>query len=295
MLITEKKAIRKIAEIIRTEKVDVVHTNVGPIVCGYEASKKMGIPHVWHIREYGDKDFNIKMFPSKFVFRKKLKNSYVISITHGLINYNKLDNCPNAQVIYNGVRKSNDVKLAGKREDFFLCASRVSPAKGFEQIIRVFSVFHEKYPLYKLRIIGLYDKEYVSKLVKLAKDGNSDDAIFFEGYKDNVSDYMAKAMALLVASPCEGFGRMTAEASFAGCIVVGKNTAGTKEIMDITGGFPFISDEEMLNAMISVCNLTEQEYCERAVIAQRRAISNFLEESYIDKVHSLYKSIVLTS
>lgn len=36
------------------------------------------------------------------------------------------------------------------------------------------------------------------------------------------------ASALLVASPSEGLGRMTAEAAFAGCMVIGYNAAGTK-------------------------------------------------------------------
>lgn len=290
-----KTAARIIAGIIRKETVDIVHTNVGPVVCGYEACRKLGIPHVWHIREYGDRDFNIKMFPSKTRFRKWLLKSYVISITNDLVEYNNLKGFPNVHVIYNGVRRSDDLLFIENKEKYFLCASRVSPEKGFEQVIRVFSQFHALYPDYILKIIGLEDKKYKAKLIKLADSLSALQWIEFDGYQENVSEYMARAQALLVASPNEGFGRMTAEAAFAGCLVIGKNTAGTKEILDLIGGFPFISDEEMLSSMIQVINLRSDE---KEIImrnSQEKAINYFSEEKYVERVIELYESILSAS
>lgn len=282
---------RRIVSIIKKYKIDIVHTNVGPVTCGYEASVKVGVPHVWHIREYGDKDFSIKMFPSIKQFRKVLSKSYVISITQDLIRYNKLDGNPKAYVIYNGVRHRNDVRYENSKDNYFLCASRVSPEKGFEQVIRVFADFYKVNTDYRLVIIGFGADAYIRQLTQLAKELNVYQAIDFEGYKDNVSDYMAKAKALLVASPNEGFGRMTAEAAFAGCLVVGKNSAGTKEIMNITGGYPFNTDEEMLQAMNGVVELSEEQYRLKALVAQNKASQFFSEEKYVDSVFNLYNSI----
>ena len=39
-------------------------------------------------------------------------------------------------------------------------------------------------------------------------------------------------MALVVSSPSEGFGFITVEAMLNGCLVIGRNTAGTKEQFD---------------------------------------------------------------
>lgn len=285
----------ELVRIIKDERIDIVHTNVGPIVCGYEACKKTGIHHVWHIREYGDKDFNINMIPSKNAFRQWLKDSNVITITKDLLNYNLLERSKNACVIYNGVRKKSDVRFYYPKDKFFLCASRISKEKGFEQTIKVFAKFKEKECDYRLKVIGLDNDNYTKHLQNLAEKLEISESIDFEGYKDNVSDYMAHATALLVSSPFEGFGRMTAEAAFAGCLVVGKNTAGTKEIMDITGGYPFITDEEMVNAMVTVCNLTDDEYREKAMFAQRQAILYFSEESYVEQVYNYYISILSKS
>lgn len=292
LLFINYKAKNEISNIILNNGIDIVHTNVGPIECGYKACLKVNVPHVWHIREYGDKDFNIHMFPSQKNFRNMLKKSHVISITQELIYYNNLESSSTAHVIYNGVRKKADVRYEYPKKKYFLCASRVSPEKGFVQTIRVFAQFHNSHPDYKLIIIGLDPNNYTPTLKKMAKDCGVVDAIEFGGFKENVSDYMAHATALIVSSPYEGFGRMTAESAFAGCLVVGKNVAGTKEIMKITGGYPFVTDEEMLSSLEKVCTLSEKEYQEKALYAQSQAVSCFSEESYIDKVFNLYKLIV---
>ena len=292
ILIREYIAVKKISEIINIEGIDIVHTNVGPVVCGYEACKKTRTPHVWHIREYGDKDFNIQMFPTKSAFRRKLQNSNVISITKDLLSYFDIALSSKACVIYNGVRRKGDVRLDFPKEKYFLCASRISPEKGFEQVIRVFASFHQTYPDYRLIILGSGNNNYINRLHQMATDLEVEAAISYEGYKDNVSEYMAKAKALLVASPAEGFGRMTAEAAFAGCLVIGKKTAGTKEIMDIIGGYPFITDDEMLQAMVEVANLSNERYLEKAQMAQQSAISHFSEEQYVESVSELYNSIL---
>ena len=285
-------AVNQLSRIIKKEQIEIVHTNVGPVMCGYFASVMTGVRHVWHIREYGDLDFDIRMFPSKDFFRKCLAQSFVVSITNDIIKYNRLQNNLNASVIYNGVRKKDDVTYEPSKEKYFLCASRISPEKGFEQIIRVYADFHLKYPEYRLIIIGMDQNGYTNQLKEIARKGKILDAIGFEGYRNNVSDYMKKAKALLVASHYEGFGRMTAEAAFAGCLVIGKKTAGTKEILDITGGYPFMTDDEMLDAMIEIADMKEEEYRPKALEAQKKALQFFSEEEYLKKVYQLYCKIL---
>ena len=282
----------RIAKLIVDNNIDIVHTNVGPILCGYEACVITNIPHVWHIREYGDKDFHMHVFPNRESFLKKLKNSFSISITQDLLQYNQLVNFPNALCVYNSVRKKNDVFFESHKSNYFLCASRISPEKGFDQILRVFSTFHSEHENMRLKILGMGDEKYVWYLRRLCESLGISGFVDFEGYKENVTDYMKKAKALLVASPSEGFGRMTAEAAFAGCVVIGKNTAGTKEILNITGGYHFNSDEEMLSCMQDVCNLSSEEYKKLAIEAQQRAIANFSEENYVESIFEFYENIL---
>ena len=103
---------------------------------------------------------------------------------------------------------------------------------------------------------------------------------------------MSKAKALIVASYNEGFGRMTAEAAFCNTIVIGRNTAGTKEILSKTGGLPFNNVTEMTNQMEAISTMSHDEYKIMAQKAQKVAIDCFSIESNVNQVQELYKSIV---
>ena len=81
---------------------------------------------------------------------------------------------------------------------------------------------------YKLLIAGAGETEYETYLKNKVSHSKLDERILFLGYRQDVFDLMAKAKALIVASDFEGFGFITAEAMYAGCYVIGKNTAGTK-------------------------------------------------------------------
>lgn len=288
----KRRSVNFIKSLIYNEKIDIVHTNVGPVRVGFDAAHACRIPHVWHIREYGDLDFGFRYFPSKRNFQNLLAKSYVITITQDLLRYNNLDKSSKAMVIYNGVRSIGDAIYDDNKDNYFLCASRVSKEKGFAQIIRVFSTFSKSHPNFRLKIVGMGSKSYIQELKDYCRKLNIADAVIFEGYKENVSDYMKKAKALLVASPSEGFGRMTAEASFAGCLVIGKNTAGTKEIMDITGGYRFVTDKEMLDCMNIVANLSPSEYKKSALASQEIAKKCFSQEMYVKSVLNFYLQIL---
>ena len=103
---------------------------------------------------------------------------------------------------------------------------------------------------------------------------------------------MKNATALLVGSYFEGFGRMTAEASFDGCIVIGKNSGGTREIISQTGGFLYNTQEEMLAFMEDVANFTEEKYYSIAKKAQQVAQNLFSIENYTEKIYSIYTKIL---
>lgn len=109
------------------------------------------------------------------------------------------------------------------------------------------------------------------------------------GYCKNVYLLMHKAKALIVASYYEGFGRMTAEALFCGCLVIGRNTGGTKEILDYTGGLMFQGYfENLQQKMNEVVSMSEDKYCSLVSKCQNRAITKYSNEMYIDNIYKLY-------
>lgn len=292
IITTYIKNIKELRNIAISEQISIIHTNVGPVREGHVVAKQLKIPHVWHIREYGDKDFGIRYFPSKKFFYKSIKHDYVITITKDLKYYNRLDSYQNAFVIYNGVRKLSDITYYSPKKKFFLCASRISPEKGHLDVIRAFAEFRKNRTDYNLVILGDINNKYYLKLQSMIADYSLEDCVVFKGFTTNVSNYMKEAKALIVASYAEGFGRMTAEAMFYGCLVLGRNTGGTKEILDQTGGFQFNNITELTQSMLTIANLAEDSYRKYINKAQSVCGKLFSEEGYISKVNDVYNIVL---
>ena len=279
-------------KIVKREKPDIIHTNVGTIHEGFWAAKKNHIPHIFHLREYQDKDFNWEIVPSKRLFCRMLKNSYVITITNSLGKHFNLENYNKKRTIYNGIYEKEKTALLFPKDNYFLCASRISKEKCLDDVVRTFSHFHQRYPHYSLVIAGTGSPQYIDELIKIAKEGKCEKSIVFLGHINNPFDYMKKAKAIIVASYYEGFGRMTAEAAFAGCLVIGRNSGGTKEILEEIGGFSFLDNADMLKAMEEVVWLGEEEYIQKAEYAQKIAQQQYSIEQNVNAIHSFYLDII---
>ena len=121
------RAGRLLKQIVREQKYDIIHTNVSVVNIGFKVAKKLKIKHLYHIREYGDLDFNLKYFPTKSTLLKILRGRHTFSafITKDLQRYYGLQNSEMSRVIYNGIiGKVNQAseKQINDNDRFFLFA-----------------------------------------------------------------------------------------------------------------------------------------------------------------------------
>ena len=286
------KSFFELSHIVNSYRPDIIHTNVGVVHEGLWVAKRFRKPHVFHLREYQERDFGWEIIPSRSIFRFLLKKSTVVTITDDIRLHFGLGEYQNAYTIYNGICSLNDVAMKLPKEKFFFCASRISPEKGLEDVIHSFSIFYKTHMDYQLIIAGTGSKEYVNKLKEYSKEILCDGAIHFIGQIDNVLDYMRKASALIVGSYNEGFGRMTAEAAFSGCLFIGRNTGGTKEIMKKIGGYAFEDSDTIVYLMDIISNLSTSEYEREATIIQKKAIRFFSIEDNVNQMFRLYTNLL---
>lgn len=280
-------------QIIKEEKPDIVHSNYGVVHLGYRICKRLGIPHVWHIREYQDLDFKWIPFPSMRKMKDMYKDgNHIVTITRDLATHFSLDNYSKHITIYNGIFSEKDITRTDNREKIFLCASRIDPAKGFEDVLDAFSIFVKEHSDYKLQILGFGYQPYIDSLQQRAERLGIAKHILWEGYKPDVKPYMLHAKALIVGSHSEGFGRMTAEASMLGLIPIGRNTGGTHEIISNTGGYEFNNVNEMADAMKRVAELPDDNYQTLSRNIQEKAIDKYSTEQNVRKMLELYNSIL---
>lgn len=288
-------SLKQFYKILKKERPSIVHTNTGVIHEGFIASKLLKIPHIWHLREYQDKDWNFFIYPSKRIYSWLLRQTNVVSITKDILKYFNLEKSSKAQVIYNGICSEEDKAAITEKENYFVSACTIAPNKGIQDTISAFEEFYKTHSEYQFYILGNDRNEYAEDLKTYVQQKGLSDVIIFTGYqnKEQVYQSMRRAKAVIVASYNEGFGRMTAEAAFNGTLVIGRNTAGTKEILDVVGGFPFDGDYIVIaEQMNAVHNLSKEEYNRLAQKAQELAVQQYSTEKNIEKITKLYYKIL---
>lgn len=271
---------------------NIIHTNVGILHEGLKVAQKYGIPHVIHLREYQDLDFNWNFYPSKNRFEKMLRSTNVICISEDIRKYFNLQDYPSCKTIYNGILSEKDALYNSKKEKYFMTATRISPEKDIPMAIRAFSVFSQSHDDFVLRVFGDGADVYKKELKDLAINLGIEDKVVFEGYKSNIPYYLERAMGLIVASRNEGFGRMSAEALMKGCALIGRNSGGTKEIMNAVSSFPFEDEKGCAEQMKKVASLQQGALDDQLLLSQKRAVSLFSVEQNVEKTCSFYTSIV---
>ena len=303
MLILNSLAVKSLRQFVRNNDIDIIHSNSTVINIGFLVSSKTDIPHVWHIREYGDSDFKIHYFPSSKVLHNRLRceKSFSISITEDVCRHHGLLNNSNSVVIYNPIDYPIvDVKTNNKKH-VFLYVGSLSENKGTADVIKAFANFIELYPEndYVLKIIGKGSSKYVEYCKRLVDEYNLSKKVFFMGVVDNVRPFYQEAIAFIMPSYSEGFGRVTAEAMLSGTLVIGRDTAGTKEQFDkglsLTGneiGLRFNVINELSSLMLKVAKSDLTTFLPLVENGQRVAYELYSSIKHAQNVMNFYKKII---
>lgn len=301
-LICNNIATIRLINIAKIFEPDLIHSNVSLTAIGYYTARLLKIPHIWHIREYGDKDFNYYYYPCRNaqINRYKENRSYTLCITKDIQRYNFLTNWKNARTVYDGVLSQNVAEYLSEKKQYILFAGRLENAKGILPLIDAYAQYCKQHstPL-PLHVAGHGTNEY-TQLVKnkIHKYGIEDKVILLGMRKDILSLYK-EAKALIVPSLSEGFGFITAEAMFCGCLVIGNDTAGTKEQFDngleMTGkeiALRYTKQEELVQHLIDVTNNPTKHYEPMILRAQQVVVQLYSTEKHAERVYEFYNYIL---
>ena len=282
---------------------DIIHTNVSVTAIGYYVARLLKIPHVWHIREYADLDFDFHYYPSKKVqqHRYKRSNSYTICITKDVQQHHGLNNWSNSVVIYNGIFSQKELFYEKHKKDYFLFAGRIEQAKGILPLIDAYADYRTKTksPL-PLHIAGSGNEQYVKLVQDRISQYNITKHVKFLGMRDDILSLYREATAIIVPSISEGFGRITAEAMFSGCLVVGNDTAGTKEQFDngteITKeeiGLRYTTHDLLVKHLLDITAQHIETYEPMILRGQKTATILYTTEQHAKYVYEFYNKITL--
>lgn len=295
------KAVKKLQKELENEEIDIIHSNVSVIDIGYRLSRQLHIPHIYHIREFGDLDFAMHYYPSKRHFQKLLNSteSYSVCITKAIQRHHKQSSNPNSVVIYNGIHNAIDsiCDIEKKKKRYFLFAGRIEPSKGVDDLLEAYSKYHGTVPLY---LAGYYNvnSDYFKKIKAILANNDLSDRVHLLGGRDDIEELMRNALALIVPSHFEAFGRSMAEAMFNNCLVIGHDTEGTKEQFDngraLIGkeiGLRYSSVEELTNRLMEAEVMESAHYKEYTHNALHTVNSLYSTEVFIENICHFYHRI----
>lgn len=305
--IVNYRADKFVLRFAREFKPDIIHENTSVTGIGGYVAKRLGIPHIIHIREYADKDFKIYLL--NYRSRLRYENVYPVAITRDLASY-RCDNLGisrKARVIYNGIIDDSSIAYNPDKEPYFLYAGRVEPAKGTEDLIDAYIQYRSDVAdvgrIMKLRVAGsCIDKSFFEMLKKKVDVAGYAGDVIWLGECTDMDELYAKAAATIIPSKSEGFGRVAPEAMSKGSLCVMRDSGGLKEQMDngieLTGeeiALRFSNSEQLASIMREISldyyESRESKYSEMIDRSQSVVRQLYTKKAYCENILKLYNDI----
>lgn len=134
--------------------------------------------------------------------------------------------------------------------------------KGFDLLIKAFARISEKYPEWKLYIVGGGTEELFNKYMTIVANLGVVDKVVFLGFKENIQSIFLESEVFVLSSRFEGFGMVLLEAMSQGCACIACDFKGRqREILsdDKTGVVCEVNSvDSLVNAIDKV--LCDDEY-----------------------------------
>jgi glycosyltransferase involved in cell wall biosynthesis len=286
---------------------NLVYSNSSVFAIGAMLAAKLRLPHVWHFREFGRRDYDLLPDFGPFVPRLLARTAdATIFVSHALRRA-LLGRSPhaNSHVIYNGVasetvfdeRRRSAESLRGRLHPFtFVLVGRFRESKGQDVAIRAFSQVAARYPATRLLLVGgagaTGDQEYFDRCRALAVELVVADRVEFWGYIPDPERAFLEGDVALMCSRNEAMGRVTAEAMSACRPVIGFDSGGTSELIDPdrTGMLYRDGPEELAACMDRYLAAPELAW-QHGQTAWRQARQRHSIEAYSAQIHEVLRGI----
>lgn len=278
---------------------DIIHSNVGVINIGCYLGIETGIPHIWHLREYQTLDHGMHYIWGIGNLKNYLrKNKYNIGITKGIYDFFELRK-PGIQ-IYDGVRPKRESLTIKNPKGYFIFAGFLFAGKGIDDLLHAYKKYIDMGGNSGLYILGKFDEtNRFHQSLKRFVDEKELDGVKFLGFREDVDALMSESTAVIVSSQFEAFGRVACEAMFNGALVIGKNTAGTKEQFDnldeFAGeniAFRYNTEDELVKRMFEADNISLSKRANMLKTQFELVNKLYTNEESASKVYKYYQEIV---
>lgn len=283
---------------LRNVKFDIVHSNSSVIDMGAYIAKWRGVPHVWHLREFGDEDFSMKSIYGKRYERWTYKRcTYAIAISKAIEQKYKPLFGNRLRLIYNGIAPNGESLSAthANRVLAFCIVGRLEPNKNQMEVLQACRLLKQECgQAFKLLIVGTGNTAYTEKLKQYVADNGIENNVVFMGYRNDVHNVLSHCDVGLTASTNEAFGRVTVEYMMQNLAVIASDTGANPEIVSNgeTGLLYRSGDARQLAAKMRMLLENRDLLLSLASNGKRNARERFSSVRNSDSIYNLYTSLV---
>lgn len=233
--------------IVKEWGAQLVYTNSIVAPAGAFAAAFAGLPHMWHIHEFAYNPEAIEMSLPKRILATVMKQTtnVIIFNSHAVAReWDGLLEKTRTVVVYNWTHRNVDTQPGGhnvsleqkidnlRNRTFFTHIATVSRWKRqLDSLHALKKVVAEGHDVVLVFAGPINDPLYYQELCDYIRAHSLTDNVKFVGYVENPASALNQAVATLVCSLMEPFGRVTIESMAAGVPVIGAASAGTAEII----------------------------------------------------------------
>ena len=295
-----EEAIKKINSIIVRHQFDLVHINTTYSYVGAIAAQRAGIPYVWHLREFLEEDQGNTLWDRETGNQIIGQADRVITISDALYRkYSAWIGVGRLRRIYNGIDTKTfympDHAIFQSQSLVFTMVGAIYPAKGqLEFATACVKLYQSGFHDFRIQFLGTGEEHDVQQVREILNAGGLAERACFLGYCDNVREYLQQSDLSFSCAVSEAFGRTTVEAMMSGNLVIGANTAGTKELIQdgVTGYLYQQGNPDDLCKTIQKAIQNPEQSREIASNGRQHMVKTMSAEINADNIFALYQEML---
>jgi len=289
----------RIITYLKNIRLDLIYSNGSVSPMGAMVSYLLRKPHLWHIREFGDKDFGMK-YDLTTTFTRYLigkLSDYVIVNSKALeLAYKMFVSRAKLKVVYNAVDIDTPLQDCNykKRPDKLILMGSISEGKNQMDAVEAIKFLIENDISVKLTIVGGGDKRYIDMLNNYIRANNLTQYVNIIGFVHGPIKLIDESDIGLITSRAEAFGRVTVEYMKRGKPVIGTKTGGTAELIieNYNGLFYKLNDPIDLMKKIEYLINNPDKVKNMGLNAFKWSNETFSLERYVDDILSVVHDLV---
>ena len=300
-LLSNNSAKRKLEKLIKEQTISLIHCNTTYTYIGAVAARACHIPYIWHLRE-NMANQGYQFFAKRWALELIEKASWMIAVSEYIKNEMGLRDPERVKVVYDPVEM--DAKVLESRERWMhvnkkpvemIMVGALAPFKGQRELIDACAILKREGAFdFRLQIVGKGEREYEKELEKLVLSYGLEDRVSFYGASNRVYELYTQADLSFTCGSREAYGRVTIEAQMSGCLVIGVNSGGTKELIKDgeTGYLYEAGNPKALAERIkrAATNPTESRRIARS--GQEYACKTYTKEKHLGEILHIYEEVL---